>query len=439
MPTVRSRECLVIRPLYARHPANIMLCGKALRGYKCSSAGPAAHAGLRLERRCGVHRSKPLPPPPPDGSSRHATLRKVWQHVPASLTASDPRLQNLRPSLDVMTPHLLPPTITSTHPPIPPSAFNTALDVGLLFRPDHRPPPHISATIAAATQIPSPPIPPGVASMAATDLPQPGDGAYLARPPQPGDGAYLMSSSGSVNGTGAGARRQGDRRRNNNGNRSGRRNGGEASAPSTSTTTADASSISGPMENLSINGHSSADPSQPSGSKQSRNRRNGEAPRRRNDPSKSAGDGTASGARTPKFQPNPSAPAFEPGQAIDFSKPSSASTSNAGPSQERRRTRNNRKSNKDAAAQNDQKDQKLRETKRAESPAPKVSSRRAAFEKGTKLTTNEKKEPRPRKQHAHQQPSLPEADDLNSRLTRGLAKKPYIECPIVSISHQAFR
>lgn len=262
--------------------------------------------------------------------------------------------------------------------------------------------------------------------MAATDLPQPGDGAYLARTPQPGDGAYLMSSSGGPNGTSAGARRQGDRRRN-NGNRNGKRNGGGASTPSSSTATADASSISGPLENLTINGNSSAGPSQPAGNKQGRNRRNGDASRRR-DPSKSNGDGTASGARTPKFQPNPSAPAFEPGQAIDFSKSTSASTANAGPSQERRRNRN-RKLNKDANAP---KDQKTKETGRPESPAPKVSSRRAAFEKGTKLTTNEKKEPRARKQHVQQQPSLPEADDLNSRLTRGLAKKPYIECPIVS-------
>lgn len=263
--------------------------------------------------------------------------------------------------------------------------------------------------------------------MAATDLPQPGDGAFLARTPQPGDGAYLMSSSGGANGTSAGPRRQGDRRRN-NGNRNGKRNGGGASTPTASNSTADASSISGPLENLSINGNSSAGPSQQSGNKQGRNRRNGDASRRR-DPSKSNDDGTASGARTPKFQPNPSAPAFEPGQAINFSKTTPSSTSNAGPSQERRRNRG-RKPNKESAAQ---KDQKSKETKRTESPVPKVSSRRAAFEKGTKLTTNEKKESRPRKQHnVQQQPSLPEADDLNSRLTRGLAKKPYIECPIVS-------
>lgn len=263
--------------------------------------------------------------------------------------------------------------------------------------------------------------------MAATDLPQPGDGAYLARTPQPGDGAYLMSSSGGPNGASPGPRRPGDRRRN-NGNRNGKRNGGGASTPTTSTLTADASSISGPLENLSINGNSSAGPSQQPGNRQGRNRRNGDASRRR-DPSKSNGDGTASGSRTPKFQPNPSAPAFEPGQAIDFSKAAPASTTNAGPSRRNR----SRKPNKDSAIPKDQKDQKTKESKRSESPAPKVSSRRAAFEKGTKLTTNEKKESRPRKQHnVQQQPSLPEADDLNSRLTRGLAKKPYIECPIVS-------
>lgn len=271
--------------------------------------------------------------------------------------------------------------------------------------------------------------------MAATDMPQPGDGAFLARPPQPGDGAYLMSSQQS-----AGQRRQGERRRNNAsangnaGNRTPRRNGGGNATPSTG----DSSSIQGSLENLRStdgNGSASAGPSQPSGSKQGRNRRNnngnGDA-RRRNDASKAHGDGTASGARTPKFQPNPSAPAFEPGQAIDFSQSTTAQTANAGPSQERRRKGTRKPKSDDSVAK--QKEAKARDSNksRAESPAPKVSSRRAAFEKGTKLTSNDR-EPRPRRQNnVQQQPSLPEADDLNSRLTRGLAKKPYIECPIVS-------
>ncbi|BEI83169.1 hypothetical protein CcaverHIS002_0310370 [Cutaneotrichosporon cavernicola] len=68
----------------------------------------------------------------------------------------------------------------------------------------------------------------------------------------------------------------------------------------------------------------------------------------------------------------------------------------------------------------------------AAAPKP-VSSRRAAFERGTKLTTGDappKKEKAARKHVDHPEPLGPEPDDLNSRLTRGLRGKPFLECPI---------
>jgi transcriptional repressor NF-X1 len=83
----------------------------------------------------------------------------------------------------------------------------------------------------------------------------------------------------------------------------------------------------------------------------------------------------------------------------------------------------------------------------APAPAPVVnsrSSRRAAFDQGAKLTktisassagSHEKKEFKPKEKR-----STSEADDLIDRLTRGLGKRPFFECPIcynsITPSHQ---
>lgn len=74
-----------------------------------------------------------------------------------------------------------------------------------------------------------------------------------------------------------------------------------------------------------------------------------------------------------------------------------------------------------------------------------MSSRRAAFEQQTKLTTSvpaptaaeddssgsgvAKQVKEYRKKHKQKEV---EKDDLVSRLTRGLSKRPFLECPIVS-------
>lgn len=60
--------------------------------------------------------------------------------------------------------------------------------------------------------------------------------------------------------------------------------------------------------------------------------------------------------------------------------------------------------------------------------AKPMSNRRAAFERGSKLTSAPEGAVKTEPEVKH--PSGPEPDDLNSRLTRGLRGKPFIECPI---------
>jgi transcriptional repressor NF-X1 len=73
-------------------------------------------------------------------------------------------------------------------------------------------------------------------------------------------------------------------------------------------------------------------------------------------------------------------------------------------------------------------------TPAAPAPVNSRSSRRAAFDQGAKLTktvsasstgSHEKKEFKPKEKR-----STSEADDLIDRLTRGLGKRPFLECPI---------
>ncbi|KAL1408816.1 FKBP12-associated protein [Vanrija albida] len=292
--------------------------------------------------------------------------------------------------------------------------------------------------------------------------PQPGDGAYLARPtPQPGDGAYLTQSAGTT-GTSqpatASARQQPGQ---NNGRRQqqqgkGRR-GGRAPNGSSPDTNGDLASATaslsieevgapakggrGQGRRLNVPGGFSDrlakdtdERPQSAGNKrsnQNKDRRRqrvaaGHAENLEENRSLGLGGldngiaGNGSGSNTPL---NPGAASFSP--AAGLTPPSGPSRAES-PAGDGGRSRNNNRR------------KKAKETdapKEDSAPAKPVSSRRAAFEKGSKLTTSNDK-PRAKandKDHGHSHSHEPrgnEPDDLNSRLTRGLRNKPFIECPI---------
>lgn len=252
------------------------------------------------------------------------------------------------------------------------------------------------------------------APVAAASIPQPGDGAYLARPtPQPGDGAYLTQR---VNPGPSRAPKAHGRGR---GRRPGHAANGSVAASEP------------PTEQF---GALSVDPSS------SRGPRNGRG-KGRNNAQRQSANGTADGTQGQRSRPprgqgrstergelangesthpsangvsmplNPAANAFTPDEG-GSSRPDSR------------------------ASQTRSKQRKPKSTETEGAAAPKaVSSRRAAFERGTKLTTGDAapKKDKARK-HVDHEPRGPEPDDLNSRLTRGLRGKPFIECPIVSIA-----
>ncbi|BEI98731.1 hypothetical protein CcaverHIS631_0310300 [Cutaneotrichosporon cavernicola] len=237
---------------------------------------------------------------------------------------------------------------------------------------------------------------------AASSIPQPGDGAYLARPtPQPGDGAYLAQRPNS--GPSRGPR--------NNGRGRGRKPGNaahgsfsvhEPPAAQIGALTLDPSPNGGPR---SARGKGRNNGPRPNGTSDGPHRGRNRPQRQRGEPVNGVATPSGSSPSTPL---NPTASVFNPEEG-GLSRPSSRG------SQSKSRQRKPKTEADGAAA-----------------PKP-VSSRRAAFERGTKLTTGDappKKEKAARKHVDHPEPLGPEPDDLNSRLTRGLRGKPFLECPI---------
>lgn len=250
---------------------------------------------------------------------------------------------------------------------------------------------------------------------AASSTPQPGDGAYLARPtPQPGDGAYLTQRTNT--GPSRAPRANGQRGR-------GRKPGQMPNGSNESQPTGSSEPPTAQLGALSLD--SSSNRSTRGGRGKGRGngqRQNGSAdgqapqtgrtrpPRRqqRSNERGENGDHSSPAASSVSTPLNPSASVFTPDEGGGPSRPNSRA------SQTRTRQRKPKQTETDGAA----------------APKP-VSSRRAAFERGTKLTTGDgaPKKEKARKQVDHE-PRGPEPDDLNSRLTRGLRGKPFIECPI---------
>ncbi|GMK53524.1 hypothetical protein CspeluHIS016_0101100 [Cutaneotrichosporon spelunceum] len=237
---------------------------------------------------------------------------------------------------------------------------------------------------------------------AASSIPQPGDGAYLARPnPQPGDGAYLAQRPNG--GPSRGPRNNGRGR----GRRPGNAGPGVAStselpAPQIDRLTLDPSPNDGQRGTARGKGRSNG--SRPNGASDAPHRGHNRPPRQRNESANGDATPSGSGLNTPL---NPAASVFTP----DEGRPSSPGSRG---SQSRSRQRKPKT-----------------ETDGAVAPKP-VSSRRAAFERGAKLTTGDAapKKKAARKPDEHREPLGPEPDGLNARLTRGLRGKPFIECPI---------
>ncbi|RSH88400.1 FKBP12-associated protein [Apiotrichum porosum] len=307
-------------------------------------------------------------------------------------------------------------------------------------------------------------------SAAQPNIPQPGDGAYLAsRIPQPGDGAYLAAQSQRNSGgpsrpRGQPGRSNGPRKRNGNGPRNGNGtvNGNNADVAN------GASDAAAQLATLSIEevtpanrrsgssarngrrlptaglGDSFVPISESDGTdKKSNNRRAANNQRRRaraaqgaaenDEEARALGLGRVdldvspmpSGVSTPL---NPGAAHFTPnGSAVPSPSASSGGEGNEAtpPASE---------SGYGKKGRNAREPQPRREQRaKKEAPPKPVSSRRAAFERGSKLTTADDKPAanahHDRHDHDHQHNSN-QPDDLNSRLTRGLRGKPFIECPI---------
>lgn len=250
----------------------------------------------------------------------------------------------------------------------------------------------------------------------ADTVPQPGDGAYLARPiqvsqatastqqqsqPQPGDGAYLAQRSNKP-------RRKPRPKAQNDSSAANGSNGAAEVASQMSSMTIDENNRHRNEQRQRGGGDK-----RPGRGKSNQQRRNAAADHERSvRDNREHGVGIETSAAGTAL--NAGASVFKPGNG----------TTSSGPS---------RSSSHDRSGNRSQRSRKPREPKSqqqtSEAPPKPVSNRRAAFERGSKLTTTTstaapKKEPR-----VHV-PSAPEADDLNSRLTRGLRGKPFIECPI---------
>jgi hypothetical protein len=332
----------------------------------------------------------------------------------------------------------------------------------------HVPPPsllphfrsYMTATAASAAH------PPQAASH--SQPPQPGDGAFLAASipapaPRPGDGAYLANAhsyreASRRNGRGAGQRGgKGD------GRRGGDTNGRPQSAPV--------------ADGLTQHGDVSTSTSQ-EGNRNVPGQTGNRPPRQRRQPRADAAVRAATAtampnghsAQRPNAPLDPSAPSFapltaqmaslsvEPQHLTPVTAPSSSASSDVQGQRRERSERGGRRAGRgDRNARGGRGGKTpLSETQVRSEPTakPGISSRRAAFEQQTKLTTtvsrtsdgssgaarrlsvDQEQVKEYRAKHRRREKEA-EKDDLISRLTRGLGRKPFLECPIVCPSLQA--
>ncbi|RSH92518.1 hypothetical protein EHS25_008934 [Saitozyma podzolica] len=296
--------------------------------------------------------------------------------------------------------------------------------------------------------------------------PQPGDGAFLAAsipvpPPRPGDGAYLANGHDHGDPSRRAGRGGGQR-----GRRGGGRPGGDNAVRPQRAPVADGLSQHGDVS-TSTSQEATGKPSDRTGNRPPRQRRQPRA-----DAAVRAAAAVPNGhsAQRSNAPLDPSAPSFapptaqlaslsvEPQHLVPVAASSSRASSDVqGPKRERSETGGRRAGRGDRNARGGRGgNTSLSEIQVHSEPTAKlgISSRRAAFEQQSKLTTtvsrtsdgssgaarrlsvDQEQVKEYRAKHRKREKEA-EKDDLISRLTRGLGRKPFLECPIVCPSLQA--
>jgi len=265
--------------------------------------------------------------------------------------------------------------------------------------------------------------------------------AQAQGPPQPGDGAYLryqqsQTQRGRGRGSGPGPSSRGRGNGRGRGGHNGQMNGGHANGQ-------DGPSIRQPPPHQP-NGHGDNLPHRPQAPEslhgpadaaphhvntgRGKSVERGQRGRGRG---KGNGSAQANGSTSMPTTLDAGAPSFQPISAPQTPQIGSEVEDNTRTQSERGKSR---PKSKPRQARPTPKTPDVTRTPAAPAPANSRSSRRAAFDQGAKLTktvsasstgSHEKKEFKPKEKR-----STSEADDLIDRLTRGLGKRPFFECPI---------
>ena len=285
-------------------------------------------------------------------------------------------------------------------------------------------------------------LPPQTATPAGPSRSGPSAAGQAQGPPQPGDGAYLryqqsQSQRGRGRGSGPGSSNRGRGNGRGRGGNNGQMNGGHPNGegPSIRQPPPHQSQGHGHGDNLphrpqvpeSLHGLAEAAPHQVNAGRGKAADRSHRARGR----GKGNGSAQANGSTNTSTTLDAGAPSFQPLSAPHTPQIGSEVEENTRTQSERGKARPKFKPRQ---ARPTLKAPDVRSTPAAPAPVNSRSSRRAAFDQGAKLTktvsasstgSHEKKEFKPKEKR-----STSEADDLIDRLTRGLGKRPFFECPI---------